>query len=362
MAQSAIRTAISGGQNVVALNAPQHRQSLAQRLAAHAALFTTGRRGQGDVFWLKENAEFLNVLECTGQPAETVLEVYEPIYAKIDELMGQFPQYYRFHLSISLDLEDLGMPGTKGEALCAWADREGLAKAELSDLQRAEARRLLARRGFGEVDDALTERLNRFVGRSRTFAIPNRKAAYELTHIVFYLSQYGRRDPGLGGATHKSLTYAGLLAFLDQDMDLLAEICIALRYVGVTPDPTWEEAVITALFMTTARDGGGCVASDDYHAYVVAGWLAGLKRDAFMPLMLTREKTRIEAAPPFARPLGALSRAVSDMQNDDWHAVRGRIVPELDRDARNILHDAERSVDDFESFYALFSRAERPGT
>ena len=116
-----------------------------------------------------------------------------------------FPQYYRFLTSIALDLEALGQKGEVGEHLCAFVQRQGLPEAELSDLQRAEAMRLLARKGF-ETEGAadLRARLHRFMDQSTAFAIPNRKAAYELTHIVFYLSEYGRRDPELSEKTLQS--------------------------------------------------------------------------------------------------------------------------------------------------------------
>ena len=39
------------------------------------------------------------------------------------------------------------MAGDHAEQLCEFVKRQGLYKAELSDLQRAEAMRLLARRG-----------------------------------------------------------------------------------------------------------------------------------------------------------------------------------------------------------------------
>ena len=78
----------------------------------------------------------------------------------------------------------------------------------------------------------LNDRLRGFARRSITFALPNKKAAYELTHIVFYLSEYGRRDPEVGQAFIDSLHFAGTLAFLELNLDLLAEICIALRFAG----------------------------------------------------------------------------------------------------------------------------------
>ncbi|MEY8838419.1 hypothetical protein AB9K41_05205, partial [Cribrihabitans sp. XS_ASV171] len=245
------------------------------RLASHIACFGRHRRIEEDVFWLKENAELLNILECTrysgAATAPEDLAPYQAFFDGIKARMGFFPQYYRFLLSICLDLEDLGLAGNRGEALCAWVDRAGLPEAELSDLQRAEARRLLARRDIDALPDdrGLTGRLHAFIDRSATFALPNKKAAYELTHIVFYLSEYGRRDPGLSRAAVDSLHFAGLVAWLEQNADLLAETCIALRYAGEAPPERWEAWLDRVQSTYRAGEPG---TGDAYHAYFVGAW------------------------------------------------------------------------------------------
>jgi len=228
--------------NVIQLTLPVSSQPLDQRLAGLIHCFASERRFGEDVFWLKENAELLSILECSGQSlCSTTLAPLEGFYTQVRERLAFFPQYYRFLLSITLDLEDLGLSGDTGEAVVRWAADQDLAEAELSDLQRAEARRLFNRRGrdLGTPDAGLDDRLRAFINRPATFALPNKKAAYELTHIVFYLSEYGRRDPQLDPAALQSLSFAGTLAYLDQNVDLLSEICIALRYAGQTPPAPW---------------------------------------------------------------------------------------------------------------------------
>jgi len=166
--------------NVIELNVPSRLQSLGAKRSALIASFASHRRFGDDVFWLKENAELLNILECSDACLETsALAPHEGFYAQAEKRLGFFPQYYRFLLSICLDLEDLGMTGDKGETLCHWVAREGLADAELSDLQRAEARRLMQRRGIDPLPDdtGLNSRLHGFIDRSETFAMPNKKAA-----------------------------------------------------------------------------------------------------------------------------------------------------------------------------------------
>ena len=101
--------------NIVRLNTPFRQYSTAARQAALLATFAQHRRFGDDVFWLKENAEALNVLECTGaELGAEALSVHGGFYEGIEKRMGFFPQYYRFLLSMCLDLEDLGVPGAKG--------------------------------------------------------------------------------------------------------------------------------------------------------------------------------------------------------------------------------------------------------
>ena len=297
------------------------------------------------MFWLKENAEFLNILECTGQAGDAVLDTYAPLYDRIDQTIATYPQYYRFLLSLCLDLEDLGMPGSKGVALTDWVTAQGLAEAELSDLQRAEALRLLARRGDAPSDNALSDRLQRFAARTTTFSVPNRKAAYELTHIVFYLSEYGRVVPDLDPNIYRSLSFVGLMAYLDQDFDLLAEICIAQRYAGVQPNAIWESAVLSALEQTDAIECSQPAEThhDGYHGYLVCSWLAGATAEKTLPLMLNGGPARINLPEPAARPLRNMSFAIEDgTLLSDWESARAGLMSDLDEDGQFLLHEAER--------------------
>jgi hypothetical protein len=352
--------------NVVALNARQHRQPLSERLGRHAALFAEKRRVESDVFWLKENAEFLNILEATdcAFDAEQALVAYKNVYCDLDARLAAFPQYYRFILSIALDLEDLGMPGQHANRMCDWARRMDLPGAELSDLQRAEAQRLLARRGMARPDPALMMRLHRFMSRTETFALPNRKAAYELTHIAFYLSEYGRRDPGLSAEAIQSLTFAGLLAYLDQNIDLLSEICIALRYAGRQPSSLWEGAVMAAVKSANVTSLGDeqamSLTQDSYHEYFVGTWLAALAGAPIMPAILPDGAARIDIPARDARPLRKMSRALSDMKTDDWAVAKRHLLTLMEEDEIRVLEAAETSTTQFGVFYQVFARVGRP--
>ncbi|MCR9158753.1 MAG: hypothetical protein NXH80_16065 [Rhodobacteraceae bacterium] len=176
--------------NVITFTPPSRINPQEARLGALLSCFAEHRRHGDDVFWLKENAEILNILECTEtRPGDAALEAYSEFYQTVEKRLRFFPQYYRFFLSIILDLEDLGMPGNHGERIVYWALAQDLPRAELSDLQRMEAKRLMARRDAAMIDEdaQLEDRARYFMRRSDTFALPNKKAAYELTHLVFYL-------------------------------------------------------------------------------------------------------------------------------------------------------------------------------
>lgn len=348
--------------NVIQLNVPSRRQSRESRFAALLAGFAECRRFGDDVFWLKENAELLNILECTGARLDAdILAPHAQFYEELERRLGFFPQYYRFLLSICLDLEDLGLPGGKSEALCHWAARKGLAEAELSDLQRAEARRLMLRRDIDPLpfDTGLNDRLHAFIDRSETFAMPNKKAAYELTHIVFYLSEYGRRDPGLSASAFKSLENAGLLAYLDQNVDLLSEVCVATRYAGQEPPEIWESWIARELRSFSVLTDSRATVNDDYHDYFVANWAMAVRgREPFAQPVLP-ERMSFHRAPPDAAPLRTLSQylfELDDRRSDDWHGMRDVILGQLGEDGADILEQAEASTGRFDEFFAGFAR------
>ncbi|MEX3315238.1 hypothetical protein [Sulfitobacter sp. PS-8MA] len=346
--------------NVVRLRPADERDD-----SSHARLIeavATRRRPLGDVFWLKENAELLGALASLGAELDTAaLAPLVGFHADACATLRDYPQYYRFILSIALDLEDLGLPQTQAAKLCAQVDRAGLLQAELSDLQRAEARRLLRRRGVGpRVDQgALGMRLRRFIGRSGTFALPNRKAAYELTHIVYYLSDYGRQAPDLPAAALVSLEYTGLLAFLDQDMDLLAEVCAALRFAKATPSPLWEAAVAKAHGACLIEAGGDASQDDDFHEWLVTGWATRIAGRALPQQRVPTGALRFHRNPGAGGALRSLAVCLRDMGNArsaDWGRMRAEVLPYLGADSHAVLAAAERSSPRFGEFFEGFAR------
>lgn len=349
--------------NIIQLTVPSRIAPLEARITALLGAFADHRRHGDDVFWLKENAELLNILECTGQEvAPEALARHAGFYAQAQQRLEFFPQYYRFILSLALDLEDLGMPGDQAQKMVDFAAREGLAEAELSDLQRAEARRLMARRGVDPVDDpGLDDRLRAFCARTKTFALPNKKAAYELTHIVYYLSEYGRRDPDLPPEAFQSLHFAGLTAFLDQNADLLAEICIALRHAGALPPAVWTAWLEgeTAAYQVQADERASV--NDDYHEYLVCNWHQAVTGAPLFRKPLRDTRLRFERGARLQTVLRELSQAIygMDHRSGDWDRMRPRMEPALSPQARDVLSVAAQSCDLFDAYFEGFARAGR---
>ncbi|WP_333685141.1 DUF6902 family protein [Pontibaca methylaminivorans] len=349
--------------NVIRLATGARYRRVLNRGAALIETVAVARYPWGDLPWLRENAALLAVLGTIRlRPERGVLDLHEPFHATLEQRLGFFPHHYRLLLSICLDLEDLGLPGNKGEVLAHWAAREGLADRELSDLHRLGAQALLLRRGIDPLpeDGGLEDRVRAFIDRSHAFALPDVRAARCLTRIVLHLSARGRRDPGLSPAAGRSLEHAGLLAYLDQDAALLAEVCIAFRLGGLDPPPAWEGWLIreTAAFAPGDRDPGGWH-GDDYRGYLLCNWaMASSGRRAFADDMAPGRagfrRTHVAAGP--LRAMSDLLWRMGDLRSDDWEVMRPRIAAALDERGLAILAEAERSSRDFASFFAGFAR------
>ena len=351
--------------NVIHLAPPSRIIPQKARLGALLRCFAQHRRHGDDVFWLKENAEILNILECTGtHPGAAALDAYSEFYQSVEKRLRFFPQYYRFFLSITLDLEDLGMPGDHGERLVAWAQDQDLPRAELSDLQRMEAMRLMVRRGLTPKghDPMLEDRARYFMARSETFALPNKKAAYELTHLVFYLSEYGRRDPMLDPDAKRSLHFAGLLALIEQNADLLSEICIALSYAGELPPPLWTDWLRRETALFSVSDGAAVSVQDDYHEFLVCNWHQALVGDAAFAKGFADDRMRFDRNVARATPMREMSEAMfslDDARSGDWLSMRLYMEDRLSPEAMRVLEQAETSSQHFAAFFPGFARAER---
>lgn len=72
--------------NVITFTPPSRINPQEARLGALLSCFAEHRRHGDDVFWLKENAEILNILECTEtRPGEAALEAYSELYQTVEK-------------------------------------------------------------------------------------------------------------------------------------------------------------------------------------------------------------------------------------------------------------------------------------
>lgn len=239
------------------------------------------------------------------------------------------------------------------------AYRDGLVDAELSDLQRAEAQRLFARR-MGQVDQTnLNARLLDFTTRTETFAIPNKKAAYELTHIVFYLTNYGRQSLDFPRKTITSLLYVGLIALIDQNADLLAEVCLALRYAGETPPEQWEHWAEAQLDWIAIEAGESVSINDNYHEYFVLNWYAASIGTPAFEAPFSEGRSGFYKTQNGPSALSGLSRVIYQMgeaRQTDWHVMRSHVTDQLDPMQVEIIEFANQSSDQFDAFFKGFAR------
>lgn len=352
--------------NVLALQDRFRRRALVPGAERVLDLFAGHRHAQTDARWLKENAETLRLLVATGYrvPSAVLDRAHAATAADLPSRLAFFPQYYRFFLSIALDLAALGLEGIDAPALVDRAMRDGLPEAELSDLQRAEARLFAERAGVAGPDaPGLTDRLMRFAMRPATFALPNKKAAYELTHIVYYLSDYGSRDFDGAAGLRESLEFAGLVAWLEQNTDLLAELCIALRYCGLAPPAAWEDAVAHDLSGFRVAPMDGVAGADDYHAWLMAVWSVSVAGGA--PLARPLQAGALGfVAPHRMSALHEVSAALmqmDDARSPDWGLMRRRLASRLSVPALDLLDRAAATTPAFEPFFARFARATAKG-
>ncbi|PHS41495.1 MAG: hypothetical protein COA91_01585 [Robiginitomaculum sp.] len=251
--------------------------------------FAVKRNDKTSFAYLKENGELLSIAASSGLLLEpAALEHYRSFYATALETCKFFPQYFRFILSIILDLEDLGYPGNTGTHICDFVRSQGYLDFETTDLRRLEILILLARRSTdGAIErkyrKQIIENVDKFISKPDHFVIYNKPLFYELTHFIFFLTNFGENIIPLKSPLIECLTNVGILALLDDDVDLLAETCICFKFLGKKPPAFWEHYVeeslskVTVTFDTSVASAMNN-ATDEYHAYFMMNWLLALRK------------------------------------------------------------------------------------
>ncbi len=251
--------------------------------------FAVKRNNKLSFAYLKENGELLSIAASSGLLLEpAALEHYRSFYGNALKTCEFFPQYFRFILAIVMDLEDLGYQGNTGEQICDYVVSQGFLNYETSDTRRLEILTLLARRRpDGVIErkyrEQLIESVDKFISKPDHFIKFNKPLFYELTHFIFFLTKYGKDKIPLKNSPIECLTNVGVLALLDDDVDLLAEICICFKFLGEKPPTFWEQYVEdslseVAITFDTSVASTMNSATDEYHAYFMMNWLLALRK------------------------------------------------------------------------------------
>lgn len=329
-------------------------------------LFANRRRARRDAFWLKENAELLQILLATvGPKSQPDLSAYAGFASSVIEEMRFFPQYYRFYLSMALDLSALGLEEVPVATLADMVAQGGAIGAELSDSHRAEARLLMARAGRPLAqDDGLDARLNAFAAQSSLFSVPNRQLAYALTHCVFHATDYGRQTMARDSERRLALMHAGMNAWLEDNLDLLAEVAIALVQSGEAVPQVWQDAILTAVAEFSAQQGAGSGPFDDaYHEFLVLNWAAHALGGAAFAVSLPSGARLFHRQKQGETALRDLSLALLDMGNGrsaDWAMMRWRLWSKLSAPVRARI-EAIETLPEFDGFFRNFARTGQAG-
>ena len=283
--------------------------------------------------FLKENGELLMIAQSSGLQVEPrSLELYREFYDNILTLCDLYPAFFRFFLAIILDLEALGLEGNMGEALSDYVIKHNLYEHDTSDTRRWEIINLLARTNRipnykFDTREALENRARGFFQNPDRFIKFNRPLCYDLTHIIFFWTDYGRNKVEATPELVKSLMNIGLLAFLDDDFDLLSEVCLCYIFLGKPIPAIWQNACEEGLETIqikylTEKDIYAGTASDDYHIYFVINWLLQMSGK-------TGFNCSIESAVPIFKKKDAPASTLAAISNQQHTSMLAHRKPNI---------------------------------
>lgn len=344
--------------NVVSFMRAQGQPELGFGPEALISSISRHRAVQEDLRWLKENAELLRCLASSGVQvsAGALQDCYGDFAADLPQKLAFFPQYYRFFLHLACDLHALGMPGVDPDRLARLALASGMPQAELSDLQRAERDWLLTRAGVpvGMGAKTVRHRLAEAVFDPRAYVLPNRKAGYELTHIAFYLSDYGRDTTAIPDGLAPCLRNVGILAWLEQNLDLLAECCIALDQIGEPVPVIWSDRLASALPAYRVRASAEVDLTDSYHSWLMVLWSQirlrplGLQRP-FPSHGFSVTEPPVETGALRALSMVLLGRSASD--TGSWQAVKDEVGAGYGPEITAVVDSVAGAIPEFSEFF-----------
>ena len=285
--------------------------------------------------FLKENGELLRIAVDSGCILDPrALALYGDFYKSALKLTELYPPYFRFILGMIIDLEKGGMQGDVSKTLAQHILDEGFVLLDLSDTRKLETLSMLEQviplsEPLTEMRYGIIRNVDHLISYPDTYTKLNKPLFYELTHIVFFLTDYGKRSPPLNAELAACLTNMGLLCLLDNDADLLAEICTCLAYIGA-PIPEYWDSFLQKNLQEVQISYHGTVSSslnsavDEYHIYFVLNWYAAVRE---RPLFQTRFQGK---APSFSLPVmpQSILSKLSDVSHQ-FHFSRNNVVRDL---------------------------------
>ena len=230
--------------------------------------------------FLKENGELLSICVNAGILIEPrALNLYQDFYSNAYKLTERYPQYYRFTLGMILDLERGGMRGDESRKIAQFVTDENLVEFDTSDVRKLETLTMLEQAGqlcpnYQRLYDDIVARIEGFIKNPDWFMKFNKPLFYDLTHIVFFLTDFGSKAAPLKNDIHSCLIYMGLLAILDNDADLLSEVCLCLKYLALEIPKFWDDYLSDYAGHIRVTFDESVASSlnpsvDEYHIYLV---------------------------------------------------------------------------------------------
>ena len=243
--------------------------------------------------YLKENGELLGISVDSGFLIEPrALRLYDDFYKNALKFTELYPQYYRFTFGMVIDLEKGGMQGNQSQIIAKYVEDQNFLSFDTADPRKLETLTMLSEVGSLspdslEIYDNIIKRVDSFISQPNWYKKFNKPLFYDLTHIIFFLTRNGTQALPLRNDARTCLQYMGLLSLLDDDADLLAEVCVCLSYIGADIPDYWDEFLQKSLEEINITYDGTVASAinpsvDEYHIYFVLNWYQAMRnRDAF---------------------------------------------------------------------------------
>ena len=292
--------------------------------------------------YFKENGELLSITVNSGFLLDPrAVALYDDFYTSALKLAKCYPQYFRFIIGIVIDLEKGGMQGNESEKITQYILDEGLVLFDMCETRKLETLSMLQEVAplnpqFIGIHNNIIENVDRLISNPDLYAKLNKPLFYELTHILFFLTKYGKEPIALTNDVLPCLTNMGLLCLLDNDADLLAEICICMMYIGAEVPEYWDDFLQRSLQQVKITYHETVVSAlnpavDEYHVYFVLNWYQAVKNS---PSFQTSFKGRTPSFSLPAMPQSILSK-LSDFSHQ-FHFNGNNTNKDLDSFAANL--------------------------